>query len=119
MFSTIASQKPSVVNQFWSGPMSSSRSLVILPLSTVATQIFSRSSANLISAALPSSLPRCLRPPVQAKIDAIGLVEVALPCWRSEEHTSELQSLMLISYDVLRLKKTNITHQHLINSAST
>src|SRR3546814_7302450 len=84
--------------------MSSARSLVILPLSTVATQIFSRSSANLISAALSSSLPRCLRPPVQAKIEAIGLVEVALPC-RSEEHTSELQSLMRISYAVFCLKK--------------
>src|SRR3546814_5908773 len=29
---------------------------------------------------------------------------------RSEEHTSELQSLMRISYAVFCLKKTNITH---------
>src|SRR3546814_3069952 len=31
---------------------------------------------------------------------------------RSEEHTSELQSLMRISYAVLFLKKTNTTHAH-------
>src|SRR3546814_6819078 len=30
---------------------------------------------------------------------------------RSEEHTSELQSLMRISYDVFCLKKQKITHQ--------
>src|SRR3546814_6358558 len=31
---------------------------------------------------------------------------------RSEEHTSELQSLMRISYAVFCLKKKNITHLH-------
>src|SRR3546814_4394707 len=34
---------------------------------------------------------------------------------RSEEHTSELQSLMRISYAVFCLKKQNITHTHDIN----
>src|SRR3546814_2102587 len=34
---------------------------------------------------------------------------------RSEEHTSELQSLMRISYAVFCLKKKNITLQHIIN----
>src|SRR3546814_2680828 len=33
------------------------------------------------------------------------------PRWRSEEHTSELQSLMRISYAVFCLKKTNIQEQ--------
>src|SRR3546814_5580984 len=32
--------------------------------------------------------------------------------FRSEEHTSELQSLMRISYDVLRLKNNNNKNQH-------
>src|SRR3546814_2089313 len=32
--------------------------------------------------------------------------------WRSEEHTSELQSLMRISYAVFCLKKKNTTLQH-------
>src|SRR3546814_9815148 len=32
--------------------------------------------------------------------------------WRSEEHTSELQSLMRISYAVFCLKKNNNKHNH-------
>src|SRR3546814_5894533 len=40
-------------------------------------------------------------------------------CWRSEEHTSELQSLMRISYAVfcLKKKKTQQTHNRHINIA--
>src|SRR3546814_4206743 len=36
------------------------------------------------------------------------------PTWRSEEHTSELQSLMRISYAVfcLKKKKKNVTDEH-------
>src|SRR3546814_7705665 len=38
------------------------------------------------------------------------------PCWRSEEHTSELQSLMRISYAVFCLKKKkNTKSNELIN----
>src|SRR3546814_4942155 len=36
----------------------------------------------------------------------------ALDALRSEEHTSELQSLIRISYAVFCLKKKNITHKH-------
>src|SRR3546814_7258564 len=36
--------------------------------------------------------------------------------WRSEEHTSELQSLMRISYAVFCLKKNNNTHEHIRNT---
>jgi len=54
------------------------------PASTVSTTTVSRVSANLASSALSSSLARCLKPRVQAKIEAIELVEVASPfwCWR-------------------------------------
>src|SRR3546814_7249451 len=38
---------------------------------------------------------------------------------RSEEHTSELQSLMRISYAVFCLKKTTSTSDHLENSTLT
>src|SRR3546814_3125883 len=41
--------------------------------------------------------------PIKAK----RLVEVTYECLRSEEHTSELQSLMRISYAVFCLKKQN------------
>src|SRR3546814_5145914 len=42
------------------------------------------------------------------------LVELApTAAQRSEEHTSELQSLMRISYAVFCLKKKNKTHKHI------
>src|SRR3546814_2571863 len=46
----------------------------------------------------------------QAVMAALGLGLVQPACERSEEHTSELQSLMRISYAVFCLKKKN-THQ--------
>src|SRR3546814_4039891 len=45
-----------------------------------------------------------------AELTALGNVEI--PAIRSEEHTSELQSLMRISYDDFCLKKKKITHTH-------
>lgn len=78
-FSSTFSRKPSVVSHFWSGPTSSARSLVMKPLSTVSTTTFSSVVAKFISCVLSSSFARCFNPPVQAKIDAIELVEVALP----------------------------------------
>src|SRR3546814_1328968 len=39
--------------------------------------------------------------------------------WRSEEHTSELQSLMRISYAVFCLKKKHITNKHMKNVYTT
>src|SRR3546814_9944817 len=43
-------------------------------------------------------------------IDAQYRFELCHTAWRSEEHTSELQSLMRISYAVLCLKKKKDTH---------
>src|SRR3546814_3585634 len=40
------------------------------------------------------------------------ILETHVHADRSEEHTSELQSLMRISYAVFCLKKKNITQQH-------
>src|SRR3546814_8570840 len=47
---------------------------------------------------------------VHALSPALVLAQAAL-LGRSEEHTSELQSLMRISYAVFCLKKTKIDHQ--------
>src|SRR3546814_4093898 len=49
-------------------------------------------------------------PPAWARVDALGLASARNESdtpgpWRSEEHTSELQSLMRISYAVFCLKK--------------
>src|SRR5476651_1854423 len=87
-FSSTLSRKPVVESHFWLGPISDARSFVIKPASTVSTQTFSSVPANFASAALLSSLARCARPRVQAKIEAIELVEVSRPFWcsRSEEH---------------------------------
>src|SRR5712671_4790664 len=78
-FASILSRKPSVVSDFASGPISAARSLVMKPDSTVSTQTFSSVEANFASAALLSSLARCERPRVQAKIEAMELVEVGWP----------------------------------------
>ena len=69
-----------MVKYFADLSISIARSFVIDPLSTVSTQTFSKVEANLISSSLLSSLPLWARPLVQAKIEAIGLVEVSLPC---------------------------------------
>src|SRR3546814_7056577 len=45
--------------------------------------------------------------------------EISGVIWRSEEHTSELQSLMRISYAVFRLKKKNPPRRLLHQQAHT
>src|SRR3546814_3668380 len=48
------------------------------------------------------------RPRVIDEVEARAFVDEALAEFRSEEHTSELQSLMRSSYAVFCLKQTNI-----------
>src|SRR3546814_9460452 len=71
--------------------------------------------------------PRCLKPPLRKQVRRGPPMSFRyiIPCWkrknmnrhgnsgRSEEHTSELQSLMRISYAVFCLKKytKNKTHE--------
>src|SRR5690606_4185647 len=83
-FSESVSRNSSVVCHACSGPTSSARSLVMLPPWTVSMTTCSRSLAKPVTSGVPSSLPRWARPRVQAKIEAIGFVEVGLPawCWR-------------------------------------
>src|SRR3546814_3600636 len=50
----------------------------------------------------------------QEKATAVAR-DVASHAWRSEEHTSELQSLMRISYAVFCLKKKNTQQQNTKN----
>ena len=56
------------------------KSLVINPALTDSMTDASRVSANVCRAALLSSLALCNSPLVHAKIEAIGLVDVSLPC---------------------------------------
>src|SRR3546814_6156064 len=49
-----------------------------------------------------------------------SIAVAALKCGRSEEHTSELQTLIRLSYVVFRLKKKNTTYQtHQIHTVSS
>lgn len=65
--SRMASRKSSVLRNIpsftldrpWMQP---AKSLVILPLSTVSMQAFSRANANLANSGVPSSLARCSKP---------------------------------------------------------
>src|SRR3546814_6713364 len=70
----------------------------------IGVAVISSSKPWEISPASTSSLSQ--RP-------AVSAVPQPLIFWtRSEEHTSELQSLMRISYAVFCLKKKNIQHLH-------
>src|SRR3546814_3429836 len=55
------------------------------------------------------------------RADLSGVVEGQRPERRSEEHTSELQSLMRISYAVFCLKKKNtcFLHTHITQCSTT
>src|SRR5206468_6562033 len=77
--SATLSRNPVVDSQRCSAPTSNARSLVMKPDSTVSTQTFSSVLENFASSLLLSSLARCDRPWVHAKIEAIELVEVSLP----------------------------------------
>src|SRR3546814_6310187 len=77
---------------------------------------FRRENVNM------SSTFECSRNDVASNVGvlaAAGLVGLTGSAWpdiiRSEEHTSELQSLMRISYAVFCLKKKKITHTNYSN----
>src|SRR3546814_5754935 len=80
-------------------PPRSTRTDTLFPYTTLF-----RSPSRFASASTPDAFSGRPRPP------AFGRARVRSSCWpclkiRSEEHTSELQSLMRISYAVFCLKK--------------
>src|SRR3546814_4854536 len=69
--------------------------------------------SGLVGVAAAQVLGVKLGGPVAGRADLVGLDQISLDplvlvAVRSEEHTSELQSLMLISYAVFCLKKKKI-----------
>src|SRR3546814_1344343 len=80
-------------------PPRSTRTDTLFPYTTLF-----RSPAGRLSQACPRALI-LLRPPVGAPFIRPGRALFSGPLCRSEEHTSELQSLMRISYAVFCLKK--------------
>src|SRR3546814_2077056 len=97
---------------------------LVLPVRTFVAR---SSPARANSAAWPSAT-RCLRSISSSKIAIFASSTAActvsrrllMPTttWRSEEHTSELQSLMRISYAVFCLKKKKKKRQYLYTNNS-
>src|SRR3546814_8787801 len=74
--------------------------------------LFDRPRATMLVVSIHRALARAKQiPPGCRRPDGFGL-----DSQRSEEHTSELQSLMRISYAVFCLKKQNKDHQSLTST---
>src|SRR3546814_8702242 len=71
-------------------------------VATVSTSAFSRPSCHFRPSTSVNTVPGMCRSPTASSQGATQI--------RSEEHTSELQSLMRISYAVFCLKKQKTTH---------
>src|SRR3546814_1602585 len=94
----------------------------LLPCTTLFRSLHGLRGVQALPGRLRKKLRRYGFVGLQGQIAAQHLPRIALQramrgrCWaRSEEHTSELQSLMRISYAVFCLKKKidkNITHSH-------
>src|SRR3546814_8637863 len=93
-------------------PPRSTRTDTLFPYTTLF-----RSKVALFFLAL---FPQFMRPdPNTAVVQALLLACVLSLAGRSEEHTSELQSLMRISYAVFCLKKKKTTSHHTNSSNKT
>src|SRR3546814_4953300 len=82
------------------------------PIDQTAYQTFLREIGYLVDAPAPFAIAPG---PVDDEVARIAGPQLVVPILnarflRSEEHTSELQSLMRISYAVFCLKKKNDTH---------
>src|SRR3546814_3819909 len=84
-------------------PPRSTRTDTLFPYTTLFRSVKPIHKTKFISCAPTSGIAWPLPPPTRA----------STPMKRSEEHTSELQSLMRISYAVFCLKKKNNNMPHL------
>src|SRR3546814_3664744 len=83
-------------------PPRSTRTDTLFPYTTLF-----RSHSGLVSSLMLFHLQYGKGDPKPDRATAAQLIERSTPAMRSEEHTSELQSLMRISYAVFCLKKKN------------
>src|SRR3546814_4669560 len=75
------------------------------------SRIYSPPSANARRGSLPFMRPAVISRSVTRKSTALSICPSTKLSWRSEEHTSELQLLMRISYAVFCLKKKKQYHK--------
>src|SRR3546814_8457440 len=85
----------------------------VLPSASKTTAVlWYRPVARFSNSELTSTTPCCFASPERRSVLGPGIVSArsnsSTDSCRSEEHTSELQSLMRISYAVFCLKKNNI-----------
>src|SRR3546814_1713222 len=85
----------------------------------VLTHSFPTRRSSDLTRPLPSSASdRAVPTAIGIEPPTMGTLAISPAAWRSEEHTSALQSLMRTSYAVFRLKKKtrskyrHHTHQH-------
>src|SRR3546814_3993582 len=103
-------------------PPRSTRTDTLFPYTTLVRSVSAgdRASVMLVNERMSENitlastcLPPSARPVVNSSsaTSAVANLRTSSRCWRSEEHTSELQSLMRISYAVFCLKN-NTKSQH-------
>src|SRR3546814_5233581 len=113
---------------FFSSRRRHTRCALVTGVQTCALPIYLSDRATIVSRGCRSWLGTCLDTPIAAAPGMNGALWVTQTCLvvpryshhaatrherlRSEEHTSELQSLMRISYDVLCLKKKTSQPAH-------
>src|SRR3546814_6428776 len=90
-------------------PPRSTRTDTLFPYTTLFRSA-PGSASNTCNSVTRARASARARPDVSPSASASGQ---GWPMRRSEEHTSELQSLMRISYAVFCLKKKNYTQQHI------
>src|SRR3546814_7615218 len=95
-------------------PPRSTRTDTLFPYTTLfrSTALVESVAMGSIAAPVPDYVPHLPERTVSERSLSASQLETVVYA-RSEEHTSELQSLMRISYAVFCLKKKKTKHQHL------
>src|SRR3546814_6163267 len=88
-------------------PPRSTRTDTLFPYTTLFRSLARDLRRARRRAPAPASHQRCKRPDLRARVRRSSAADHRPGRSRSEEHTSELQSLMRISYAVFCLKKKN------------
>src|SRR3546814_2413182 len=101
----------------WSKPSTANASIRVLLPEPGPPVMTWKSGRSAIARTFRFRVERALAPPLPERQHIASVVALNARCTiRSEEHTSELQSLMCLSYAVFCLKKKNYlkyhTHHH-------
>src|SRR3546814_6603320 len=94
-------------------PQRSTRTVTLLPYTTLFRALYLLAFVTIGGVTGANPAKSLLAAGLGLILACVGIdPQSGVPRYRSEEHTSELQSLMRISYAVFCLKKKNNTTQH-------